>query len=236
MEELICGKYRMRIPAAQFSLSTDTMALADFARVKHGARVCDLGCGCGALGLLLLVGDETLHVTGIEIQEAAARCAMENAALNSLSGFSVLHGDLREYRTLLPANGFDAVLSNPPYYPVESGAIADDVPLAIARSELCCTLSCLCACAAWCLRFGGSFFLVHKPERLTDLLVTLRENRLETKRLQFVRHHPGATVSLVLIEARLGAKPGLTLANDLLFYTDSGEKTADYKRLYHEEI
>ena len=60
-------------------------------------------------------------------------------------------------------------------------------------------------------------------------------NRLEPKRLQFVRHHPGATVSLVLIEARLGAKPGLTLANDLLFYTDSGEKTADYKRLYHEE-
>ena len=197
--------------------------------------MCDLGCGCGALGLLLLAGDETLHVTGIEIQEAAARCAMENAALNSLSGFSVLHGDLREYRTLLPANGFDAVLSNPPYYPVESGAIADDAPLAIARSELCCTLSCLCACAAWCLRFGGSFFLVHKPERLTDLLVTLRENRLEPKRLQFVRHHPGANVSLVLIEARLGAKPGLTLANDLLFYSETGEKTADYKRLYHEE-
>ena len=236
MEELICGKYRMQSPAAQFSLSTDTMALADFARVKHSARVCDLGCGSGALGVLLLARDETLSITGVEIQEAAARCAMENAALNSLSGFSVLHGDLREYRTLLPANGFDAVISNPPYYPLKSGAIADDVPLAIARSELCCTLSCLCACAAWCLRFGGSFFLVHKPERLTDLLVTLRENRLEPKRLQFVRHHPGATVSLVLIEARLGAKPGLTLANDLLFYTDSGEKTADYKRLYHEEI
>lgn len=235
MEELICGKYRMRIPAAQFSLSTDTMALADFARVKHSARVCDLGCGSGALGLLLLARDETLSITGVEIQKDAARCAMENAALNSLSGFSVLHGDLREYRTLLPANGFDAVISNPPYYPLKSGAIADDAPLAIARSELCCTLSCLCACAAWCLRFGGSFFLVHKPERLTDLLVTLRENRLEPKRLQFVRHHPGATVSLVLIEARLGAKPGLTLANDLLFYTDSGEKTADYKRLYHEE-
>ena len=69
MEELFCGKYRMRIPAAQFSLSTDTMALADFARVKHGARVCDLGCGCGALGLLLLVGDETLHVTGMRFRK-----------------------------------------------------------------------------------------------------------------------------------------------------------------------
>ena len=132
------------------------------------------------------------HITGVEIQKDAARCAMENAAQNNLTGLSVLHGDLREYRTLLPANGFDAVISNPPYYPLKSGAIADEAPLAIAKSELCCTVSDLCACAAWCLRFGGSFFLVHKPERLTDLLVTLRENRLEPKRLQFVRHHPGA--------------------------------------------
>lgn len=104
-----------------------------------------------------------------------------------------------------------------------------------AKREVCCTLSDLCACAAWCLRFGGSFFLVHKPERLTDLLVTLRENRLEPKRLQFVRHHPEASVSLVLVEARSGAKHGLTLQNDLILYTSSGEKTADYKRLYHEE-
>ena len=236
MEELICGKYRMRIPDAQFSLSTDTMVLADFARVRLGARVCDLGCGCGALGLLLKAADETLSITGVEIQKTAACCAMENAAQTGLPGFSVLHGDLRDYRTLLPANGFDAVVSNPPYYPVKSGAIAEEASFAIARSEVCCTFSDLCACAAWCLRFGGSFFLVHKPERLTDLLVTLRENRLEPKRLQFVRHHPGASASLVLLEARLGAKPGLTLANDLMLYTGTGEKTADYKRLYHEEI
>ena len=235
MEELICGKYRMRIPAAQFSLSTDTMALADFVRVKTGARVCDLGCGCGALGLLLLARDKTLRVTGVEIQPDAAACAMENAARNQLPGFTVLHGDLRGYRTLLPANGFDAVVSNPPYYPVAGGAIPGEAPLAIARSELCCSLADLCACAAWCLRFGGSFFLVHKPERLTDVLVTLRQNRLEPKRLQFVRHHPDANVSLLLLEARLGAKPGLALVNDLLLYTGTGEKTADHKRLYHEE-
>ena len=72
-------------------------------------------------------------------------------------------------------------------------------------------------------------------EGVKTTLVTLRENRLEPKRLQFVRHHPEASVSLVLVEARSGAKPGLTLQNDLILYTSSGEKTADYKRLYHEE-
>lgn len=120
MEEQIGGKYRMELSQTQFSLSTDSIALADFARVFSGARVCDLGCGCGALGLLLLAKCETLQVTGVEIQEPAARCAAENAAQNGLSQFSVLHGDLREYRTLLPANGFDIVVSNPPYYPVSA--------------------------------------------------------------------------------------------------------------------
>ncbi len=136
MEEQIGGKYRMELSQTQFSLSTDSIVLADFARVFSGsARVCDLGCGCGALGLLLLAKCETLQVTGVEIQEPAARCAAENAAQNGLSQFSVLHGDLREYRTLLPANGFDIVVSNPPYYPVSGGAAPDKLPLAIARSE-----------------------------------------------------------------------------------------------------
>ena len=235
MEEQIGGKYRMELSQTQFSLSTDSIVLADFARVFSGARVCDLGCGCGALGLLLLAKCETLQVTGVEIQEPAARCAAENAAQNGLSQFSVLHGDLREYRTLLPANGFDIVVSNPPYYPVSGGAAPDKLPLAIARSEVCCTLSDLCACAAWCLRFGGSFFLVHKPERLTDLLCTLRAHRLEPKRIRLVRHHAGADANLVLIAARRGGKPGVMLEPELLLFTPDGQETTDYRRIYHHQ-
>ena len=235
MEEQIGGKYRMELSQTQFSLSTDSIALADFARVFSGARVCDLGCGCGALGLLLLAKCETLQVTGVEIQEPAARCAAENAAQNGLSQFSVLHGDLREYRTLLPANGFDIVVSNPPYYPVSGGAAPDKLPLAIARSEVCCTLSDLCACAAWCLRFGGSFFLVHKPERLTDLLCDLRAVRLEPKRIRFVRHRAQSTVSLVLLESRLGGRPGLRYEPDLILYGPDGSASADCRRIYHRQ-
>lgn len=235
MEEQIGGKYRMELSQTQFSLSTDSIALADFARVFSGARVCDLGCGCGALGLLLLAKCETLQVTGVEIQEPAARCTAENAAQNGLSQFSVLHGDLREYRTLLPANGFDIVVSNPPYYPVSGGAAPEKLPLAIARSEACCTLSDLCACAAWCLRFGGSFFLVHKPERLTDLLCALRAARLEPKRIRFVRHRAGSPVSLVLLESRLGGRPGLQYEPDLVLYEPDGSASADCRRIYHQQ-
>ncbi len=236
MEELICRKYRMQSAASQFALSTDSMVLADFAALKPGQRVCDLGCGCGALGLLLLAREESLDITGIELQPQAAQLARENAARNGLSQFHVLCGDLREYRALLPANGFDVVISNPPYYPAGQGARCKSEALAIARSELFCPLPELLACAAWCLRFGGRFFLVHKPERLTDLLAGLRACRLEPKRLQFVRHHPAADVSLVLIEARAGAKAGLSLLPDLTLFDASGQPGADYIRIYHEEV
>lgn len=236
MREYFSGGITMTVTDGCFRLSTDSMVLADFCRLPRGAAVCDLGCGCGALGLLLLRDHPDMRVTGLEILPDAAAQARKNIDANHLSEhFSVITGDLRGHRTLLPASAFDAVVSNPPYFPAASGAISPDGARAIARSEICCTLDDLCACAAYALRFGGEFFLVHKPERLTDLLVTLRENRLEPKRLQFVRHHPEASVSLVLVEARSGAKPGLTLQNDLILYTSSGEKTADYKRLYHEE-
>ena len=232
MEEQIGGKYRMELSQTQFSLSTDSITLADFARVFSGARVCDLGCGCGALGLLLLAKCETLQVTGVEIQESAARCAAENAAQNGLSQFSVLHGDLREYRTLLPANGFDIVVSNPPYYPVSGGAAPEKLPLAIARSEVCCTLFDLCACAAWCLRFGGSFFLVHKPERLTDVLCALREAGIEPKRLRFVHNRAEYAPSLFLLEGCRGGKPGLTIEPPLILQGRSGAPSPELNAIY----
>ena len=117
MEEQIGGKYRMELSQTQFSLSTDSIALADFARVFSGARVCDLGCGCGALGLLLLAKCETLQVTGVEIQEPAARCAAENAAQNGFGPevYHVLTGNItrdRELERSFHGQNFDVVTAN----------------------------------------------------------------------------------------------------------------------------
>ncbi|MCQ2421285.1 MAG: methyltransferase [Clostridia bacterium] len=233
MKELLRGKIRMEIADSLFRLSTDSMVLADFARIRNGCRVLDLGCGCGTLGLLLLADDPSLHVTGIELQACAAETALRNVRHNALDdSFRVIHADLREYSALNLANGFDAVISNPPYYPVESGKQADEQPLSIARSEVCCTLADLCRSAAGCLRFGGSFTLVHKPERLADLICTLRSCRLEPKRIQFVRHSALQEVSLVLMEARLGGKPGLKFEPDLILFSPDGAPTDQYRRIY----
>lgn len=236
MIEQLWGGLCMRWSEAQFRLSTDSMLLADFCRLAPQSAVCDLGCGCGSLSLLLCGKYPLLRVTGVELQPQAAALAEENAAQDGLDGrFSVIRGDLREHRTLLAHGPFDAVVSNPPYYPVGSGKCAASPALAAARTELTCSLGELCTCAAWLLRSGGRFFLVHKPERLADLMVSLRENRLEPKRLRLVRHRAGGPVSLVLLEARLDGKPGLVFEPDLALFDENGAESEDHKRIYHHQ-
>ena len=234
MEDLLFGRIRMKIPDAQFRVSTDSMVLADFCRIKPGSRVLDLGCGCGTLGLLLLGADGTLQLCGIELQEAAARQAQENAEENGFSDrMHIVCGDLRQAHTQIAPGNFDCVISNPPYYPPESGYLHAQDSLSAARSELCCPFDALCAAAARALRWGGRFFLVHKPERLVDLMTGLRAARLEPKRICFVRHRAERGVNLVLIEARLGGKPGLQYEPDLILYAQTGELSAEGRRIYH---
>ena len=234
-EVLSCG---MRIIQSDelFRLGTDSILLADFAKPQRGKRIADLGAGGGALGVLLCASDEKCDITGIEIQEKACKIARRNIELNALhERFRVLQGDLREIKNLLPANSFDAVISNPPYFPVGSGAQSSDPAFAIARTECCCTLDDLCSAAAWLLRYGGSFYTVYRPERLAEQIHLLKTHRLEPKRLRMVRHHANSPVSLVLLESRLGGKSGLQIENDLLLFTPDGRQTQEYREIYHME-
>ena len=218
---------------SQFRLSTDSVACAWFAGFPKQAKIADLGCGSGAISLMLLASDPTLQVTGIELQPEAAAMAEENARRNTVN-FSVLQGDLREIRTLLGPGSMDGVISNPPYFPVGSGKAALGL-LARARSEETCSLPQLIQAADWLLRWGGKFILVHRPERLADLIWELRNRKLEPKRIRFVRHRPESPVSLVLLEARKGGKPGLDYEPDLILFDSRGTETAEYKNMYHKE-
>ena len=220
-------------PEGQFRLGTDSVICAGFAQFPKGSNIADLGCGSGAIALMLLANDPTLQVTGIELQAEAAALAQENARRNQLP-FTALEGDLRQIRSLLPAGSMDGCISNPPYFPVGSGQTAAGA-LGAARSEATCTLSQLMDSAAWLLRTGGRFVLVHRPERLADLIWELRSRRMEPKRIRFVRHDPKSAVSLVLLEARKGGKPGLSYEPDLILFDENGHETREYKTLYHRE-
>lgn len=216
-----------------FRPGTDTFLLSSLPRLKRGLRVCDLGCGTGLLSLLLLQRQPELQVTGVEILPQAAALARRAAEENHLSGrLTIVEGDLRSRALPLTPGSFDLAVCNPPYYSPGSGALPDQDALRTARTEATCTLTELCSCAARLLRWDGRFCLVHKPERLTDLLCTMREAALEPKRLRFVCSKPGAAPSLVLAEGRRGGRPGLTVEPPLLLRQADGSPTAELDAIY----
>lgn len=198
------GEFTLTLTDGCFPLGSDSLALGGFATVKPNRRVCDLGCGGGTLLLLLARREQSLALTGVELDETAAACARNNLAANGLRG-EILSADLRE-KGLLPNEGFDLVISNPPYFAMETGKPGD-----CARSEATCTLDELCAAANRLLKTGGRFALVHRPERLTDLLTTLRAHKLEPKRLQFISCAHDRPPSAVLLEAVKNGGAGLEI-------------------------
>ena len=139
-----------------------------------------------------------------------------------------VHGDVREIRSLLEANSFDCVISNPPYFP--GGPASRTTP--IARREDLCSARELMAAASFTLKFGGDFFLVHRPERLAELISAGSEFALELKRLRLVRHRQDGPVSLILLQFRKGAKPGLHWEELSLRFSD-GSPTPAYREIYH---
>ena len=203
MHEEHLTPYLLRWPDGVFPLGADTLALGEFATVRKNWRMCDLGTGSGALLLLLKRRENTLSLTGVERDPLSASTAQRNLVENGLAG-EILHADLRT--APLPAGRFDLVISNPPYFAPNSGPSAGPT-----RSEEECTLTELCACASRLVRNGGRFALCHRPERLADLICTLRTHNLEPKRMKLLAHSPTHAPSVVFLECVKQGRPGLEI-------------------------
>lgn len=226
--EFLPNGYTLELPRGVFPLSTDSMVLSAFARLPRNSRVLDLGAGCGTLGLLLCAESGSCHVTGVELDPAAHAAALENIARNSLTArMESICADLRQLPPEFTGR-FDCCVSNPPYF--SGGPAALRTP--IARREDCCSPAELFAAASKALKFGGDFFLVHKPERLAELIARGSEVNLEAKRLLLLRHKQDGPITLICLQFRKGGKPGLAIEERALF--DINNKHTDfYKVVYH---
>lgn len=222
--------------AAPMRVTTDSVLLADFAAVRGGEKGADLGCGSGLLMMLLLRRESVLQMAGLEIQPEALRLAEENLRINSLrERAELVCGDLRETVKRLPNGGFDFVISNPPYFPPESGRMPPDGARETARGETALKLPELCAAASRLCRSGGRIFLCHRPERLVSLLQEMRAHHLEPKRVRFVHHDLHAPASLLLLEGRKDGKPGLSVEAPFLIRGEDGAETEEYRRICHRD-
>ena len=205
-----------------FKVSTDSVLLASFASPK-GKNGIDIGCGSGIISLIMLCTNETLHMTGIDVNEDAAETASSNIQRNGLSArYKVICGDIREHRKLFNTGSFDIAVCNPPYYPENSGKLSSNTVKALARGETLCTLEDICKAAAYLLPTGGSFYLVHKPERLSEIFCTMTKYSIEPKRLREVQYRIGRAPNLVLIEGRRGGRKGISVEAPLILTNEDG--------------
>jgi tRNA1(Val) A37 N6-methylase TrmN6 len=217
-----------------FCFGTDAVLLSHFAVLKKGDRAADLGTGTGIVPILLAGRAKDITITGLEIQGPVAEMARRSIELNGLAKrISVITGDIRDWKTVLGSTRYTLVLSNPPYKKAGSGRINRADGKAVARHELLCTLEDVLEAAAGLLISGGRFAMVHRPERLMDILIGMRAVKLAPKRMQLVHPRLGSAPSLVLVEGVYQGRPALHWMPPLFIYDASGAYTEEMRAIYH---
>ena len=200
---------------------------------KAGDQVLDLGTGTGIIPILMEAKTKATHLTGLEIQEESADMARRSVAINHLEDkINIVTGDIKKANKLFKAASFQVITCNPPYMIGQHGIVNPDSPLAIARHEILCTLEDVIKQAAVLLVPGGSFYLVHRPFRLAEIMCMLTRYKLEPKRMQLVYPFVDREPNMVLLEAKRGGKPRMTVEKPLIVYKEPDKYTDDIYDIY----
>ncbi len=185
-----------------YRFSIDAVLLSQFIKMRKNEKAIDLGTGCGIVPLLLSQTTKAHSFVGVEIQRGLAECAQKNVSLNHLEDrISILHQDFRELKTIFPPDSFDVVFSNPPYRKPHTGKVNPSMERAIARHEIEGSLKDLISVASHLLPHRGRCYLIFPASRTVDLLVSLRNEKLEPKRLQFVHPRIDEGPKFILVES-----------------------------------
>ena len=216
-----------------FCFGMDAVLLSGFAAVKPGEKAIDLGTGTGIIPILLEAKYEGEHYTGLEIQDEVAEMAARSVALNHLEErVSIVKGDIKEASRLFGAASFDVVTSNPPYMNDAHGLKNPDLPKAIARHEVLCTLDDVAREAAKLLRPGGRFYMVHRPHRLIEIITALTKYKLHRNRMKMVHPFVDKEANMVLIEAVRGGKSMIKVEAPIVVYREPGVYTQEIYDIY----
>ena len=233
IDDLQRNHYQIIQDPGRFCFGMDAVLLSGFARAKEGEHVLDLGTGTGIIPILMEAKTKAEHFVGLEIQPESADMAARSVLLNHLEEkIQIVTGDIKEAGSIFGAASFDVVTSNPPYMTEYHGITNEHEPKAIARHELLCSLEDVIREASKLLKPGGNFFMVHRPFRLADILVLLRQYHLEPKRMRLVYPFVDKEPNMVLIEANRGGRPRMTVEKPLIVYKKPGVYTEEIYDIY----
>lgn len=217
-----------------FNFSLDSVLLANFVVLnKKVKKIMDIGCGNAPIPLILSTKTDS-KIIGIEIQNKVYELAKESVLENNLnSQIDILNADINQiYKNYAPGS-FELITCNPPYFKyIESSNVNKSDYKTIARHEISLNLSQIMSISKYLLNNNGSIYIVHRPERLSDIIFEMRKNSIEPKRVQFVHPSSHKEANILLIEGRKNAKPGLKVLQPLISHTKDGEYTKQIKKFF----
>ncbi len=239
IDDLQRNGYRIIQSKTGFCFGMDAVLLSGFiceglSHTTESTKIIDLGTGTGIIPLLLHAKTNSRDLTGLEIQERSADMAQRSVDLNDLGAdIKIVQGDICNAKEIFGKAVFDVVTSNPPYMKPAGGLTNPEDAKAIARHEIKCTFADVASQAAALLKPQGKLFIVHRPERLAELVDTLRENKLEPKRLRMVHSFKDSQATMVLIEASKGGNTFLKVDPPLIIYQSKGVYTDEILEMYN---
>ena len=215
--------------STEHRFGTDAFLLADFANPRKKDLVCDFCSGSGIIALLMKRNNNPAFIYAVEIQEKAVEQIKLTVEKSDIDNFQIVSGDLKDFRA---ERELDLITCNPPYKINNTGAKNDSDAVSIARHEVLCSFDDVCKSASKNLKFGGRLCICNRPERLCDIMVAMRNNKLEPKRVRFVSKTPDTAPWLVLVEGKKGGNPFLQVEKSLYIQGENGEYSEEMKRIY----
>lgn len=217
-----------------FNFSLDSVLLPNFITInKNIENILDIGTGNAPIPLILSSKTKA-HITAIEIQKEVYELAKKSVEYNNLQKqIEIIHGDINQLKDELPINYFDIITCNPPFFEVKKDSKLNQSDYkTIARHEITLNINQICAIAKRLLKNDGILGIVHRPERLTDILIAMRENNIEPKKIRFVSPKTGENANTVLIEGVLNGKKGLNVLSTLISHNPNGDYTNEIKQYF----
>lgn len=220
-----------------FCFGIDSVLLSDFAKdIKRDSKVIDLGTGTGIIGILLCAKTEISQMIGVEIQKEVYDMAKRNIKLNKLEEkFTLMNINIKELVGRQEIGKFDAVVTNPPYKKENTGIQNENEKELISRHEITANLEDFIKISTLLLKDKKDLYMVHRPDRLVDIIELLRKYKLEPKKLKLVYPKPEKEPNLLLIKATKNAKPFLKVEKPLYVYKENGEYTDEILKIYGKE-
>lgn len=223
LDDLQVNGYEIIQHPGKFCFGMDAVLLSNFARVKKGERVLDIGTGTGIIPILLTAKTEGQSFVGLEIQEESADMARRSVAHNHLEAkVEIVTGDIKEAADIFGLASFDVITTNPPYMIGQHGIANASDTKAIARHEVLCTLEDILREGARILKPRGRFYMVHRPFRLAEIFSKMVKYGIEPKRMRMVHPYVDKEPNMVLIEGVRGGNPRMTVERPLIVYKETG--------------